>query len=244
MMPAAYPWGRSREAGENGGRDCSPSGSRQLICLEPDLRRRLRERRRAVSLQEKRLNDKLEEYVLLEVTLEKFLVEEYWPRVGPLPKTRSKEGPKERKGQGSGKSGARPEPRTGPGERAELKARYRDLAKRYHPDRAAPEDRAFFESRMAEINAAFEKGDLGRLRELERRSGETRGSAEGLLGRIEDLKISELVLERMIGLYDGRIGHLKESRVWKLMMEARRLAREGRDYLAEMTLPPDPLVEL
>lgn len=190
--------------------------SKQLICIEPELRRRLRKRRRAVGLQEEELNSKMEEYVILEVTLEKFLVEGHLPKTGKLPAAAPKKGPK----KDSPRPKASPRERVDPLDCAELKRLYRDLAKRYHPDRAEPEDREYFERRMAEINAAFESGDLVRLKGLKRRSTETLGGADGLLGGLEDLRITELVLRDMIGLYIRRIGYLKESRLWSLMNEA------------------------
>lgn len=187
--------------------------SRQMICLEPDLRRRLHVFRSSVGIVEKRLNAAMEEYIILEIRVERFMSREFGPKSGPL----------DTAGPGSKRGGKRthpPRPEVSPSERTELKRLYRRLAKQFHPDRAAAGERDFCHSMMSEINEAFAKGDIKRLKELERRSSKVSGGAEGLLSRLEDLKLTESILTRMVGVYESRLGSLKGTLACRLMERA------------------------
>ena len=64
---------------------------------------------------------------------------------------------------------------------AQIKRAYRDLAKRYHPDRVPPERSAWAREQMAEINAAYEVlGDPLRRAEYDRRCAAAPGGDRAL----------------------------------------------------------------
>ena len=120
---------------------------------------------------------------------------------------------------------------------AELKALYREVAKRVHPDLATDEaDRQKREHLMAEANAAYQRGDAEALRrileEYESSPESVRGGGIGAdlvrvlrqLKQIRD-RIAAIILE---------IANLAEAEIAKLKAKADIAATEGRDLLAEM----------
>ena len=119
----------------------------------------------------------------------------------------------------------------------ELKALYREVAKRVHPDLATDEaDRQRRDQFMAEANAAYQRGDAEALRrileEYESSPESVRGAGIGadLVRVLRQLKqvrdrIAAIILE---------VADLAEAEIAKLKAKADIAATEGRDLLAEM----------
>jgi hypothetical protein len=120
---------------------------------------------------------------------------------------------------------------------AELKALYREVAKRVHPDLATDEaDRQRRDQLMAEANAAYQRGDAEAIRrildEYESSPESVRGAGIGadLVRVLRQLKqvrdrIAAIILE---------VANLAETEIAKLKAKADIAATEGRDLLAEM----------
>jgi peptidoglycan hydrolase CwlO-like protein len=120
---------------------------------------------------------------------------------------------------------------------AELKALYREVAKRVHPDLATDEaDRQRREQLMAEANGAYQRGDTEALRrileEYERSPESVRGAgiAADLVRAIRQIRqvrnrLSQIELE-IAGLIDSDIA--------KLRAKADAARAEGRELLTEM----------
>jgi hypothetical protein len=118
---------------------------------------------------------------------------------------------------------------------AELRALYREVAKRVHPDLATDEaDRQKREHLMAEANAAYQRGDADALRRIleenESRSVRGAGIAADLVRAIRQIRqvtnrLSQIELE---------IASLIDSDTAKLRAKADAARAEGRDLLTEM----------
>jgi len=120
---------------------------------------------------------------------------------------------------------------------AELKAQYREVAKRIHPDLATDDaDRQRRDQLMAEANAAYQRGDADALRrileEYESSPESVRGAGIGaeLVRVLRQLKqvrdrIATIILE---------VANLADTEIAKLKAKADIAATEGRDLLAEM----------
>ena len=119
----------------------------------------------------------------------------------------------------------------------DLKKLYRELAKRVHPDLANDdEDRARRTKFMAEVNRAYQDGDVVRLQAL---FAEWEGSPEAVKGEGVGADLVRII--RKISQARGRlqaietkIVQLKEADLFKLREKVREAERDGRDLLAEM----------
>lgn len=214
--------------------------SRQLICLGPRLESDLRLSRRLLLEQERVLAAVRREYARLAAELEDFFDGEYWPKVGRYLRladrlwSRVLGGPRVRR---------RPRTRTEPAQPAaaepessrDLKGIYRELARRYHPDRAPEADREFFAARMAAVNQAFDRCDA---RELDHfmllSAAEVGGGPEDALRRLAFLKEEGRSIRSFTLLYRGRIGASRTGAIYRLMSDVRKRAAKGGDLLAEM----------
>ena len=212
--------------------------TRQLICLEPRLQCEIRASRNLIGRKEKILSDTLDAYVTLELSLERFYLKEYLPKVGLKLRgtgTAQSESIQEEEipDKPPQKSSTRSKERE---DSNELKELYRELAKQYHPDLTrGPQDQAFFQTRMMEINEAFEEGDIRKLRHFARRAEAEMGNGGACsLDRLKDLAQQDTILDEMIATYRRKIKSLKKSETFKLMELVRRKALEGVDYLTEM----------
>ncbi|MDB5097404.1 MAG: hypothetical protein JWM80_1825 [Cyanobacteria bacterium RYN_339] len=118
-----------------------------------------------------------------------------------------------------------PEERAQPDD--ELKAVYRSLSKRVHPDLAADEDeRRQREVQMAEVNAAYRRGDVAWL--SQRLLGQEPGDTLALL----DAQIA--VVEQRLTQADATLATLEATPLAKLMRHEARARSEGRDLFARM----------
>ncbi len=145
---------------------------------------------------------------------------------GPLP------GAAEELADAEGEPAALPKP---PGDR--LKAAYRALARRYHPDLArTEEERVQFGDLMARINALYRDGDLPRLMAMaeQAKGGEIdepeAGLAEQIAALEERLQWFDRVLE---SLHDERDA-LERTPTCELWRSAEKAAAERRDLVAEL----------
>ena len=115
-----------------------------------------------------------------------------------------------------------------PGTQLDLKALYRDLAKRAHPDLAMDEaDRATRGALMAEINAAYARFDLAALRAISARLGasgrEGQSTAAALRAEIERL-------EGIISTLRGEIARLNQSDWMAMKIDAALARSRGIDW--------------
>jgi hypothetical protein len=121
---------------------------------------------------------------------------------------------------------------------AELKALYREVAKRVHPDLATDEtDRHRRDHLMAEANAAYRRGDANALRrileeyESSPESVPGAGIAADLVRAIRQIK---QVRNRLTQI-ELEIASLIDSDIAKLRAKADAASAEGRDLLGEMS---------
>jgi hypothetical protein len=118
----------------------------------------------------------------------------------------------------------------------ELKTLYRTLAKRFHPDLARdPDEKAWREERMAEVNAAYADLDKATLESL---TEETEWSPEPKVqSRDEEVAGLHKEITRLDKLLDDLERNLRElinSETVKLMLEASSARRQGWDLLGKM----------
>lgn len=137
-------------------------------------------------------------------------------------------------------TGAAPAPkkerRDPPESQEQIKALYRALAKRFHPDLTVdPEHKKYCEEIMSEINEAYAEGDIERLRELmdkpERPVREEEKPREQVVAELRD-EIGRL--DSVIGQLEGALRQLTNSHELQLMLEASIARSQGRDLIQEM----------
>jgi len=119
----------------------------------------------------------------------------------------------------------------------ELKKLYRKACMKYHPDKARnEEDKERFTRIMAEVNAAYEAGDIDKLKAI-------------LAGEhgVDDKKPDESIVERLIRLIKSlaqiklvvlsvqqNIERLKQDELWSLREKVSESRENGEDLLEEM----------
>lgn len=118
-----------------------------------------------------------------------------------------------------------------------LKALFREVVKRLHPDLTTDEqERARRHVLMAEANRAYAEGDEAKLRALledaEANPDAVVGDGVGaeLIRVIRKIAQVEERLERI----DAEIETLRSSDLWELRLKVESAENEGRDLLAEM----------
>lgn len=117
-----------------------------------------------------------------------------------------------------------------------IKAEYRALAKRFHPDLTGdPEEKKWREKVMAEVNQAYANSDLEALRKLAERADRPDKAPEKTREQIlVELRREVNRLDAVIAKLQADVGRLTRSAEVKLMLDASIARREGRDLLAEM----------
>ena len=118
-----------------------------------------------------------------------------------------------------------------------LKALFRDVAKRIHPDFARDEvERAHFTLLMARANEAYTRGDAELLQRILDDHHEINASIQGEGAAAELQRISRQIqhARRDIANLDVEQGMLLGSEVAQLMQDAEAAKREHRDLLTEL----------
>ncbi len=119
---------------------------------------------------------------------------------------------------------------------AQLKRLYRDLARRFHPDLAATEEeRSYRTAIMMRINAAYTARDLAALQKLQSTpdpGGDFSTDNDEL--RAQRLSLELQQVERRLAEVTAELSLLDAHNSARLMRRAARLAKVGRDLLAEI----------
>lgn len=119
----------------------------------------------------------------------------------------------------------------------ELKALFRDLAKRIHPDLAEGHNELARRTQlMAEANAAYQRGDVTRLEQivLEWNSAPETVRGEGLGADLVRVIRRIARARRRLDVIEGEITCLTASDLFQLRTEVERARAEGYDLLADM----------
>ena len=119
----------------------------------------------------------------------------------------------------------------------ELKKLFKKACMKYHPDKARnEEDKEQFTNIMAEVNAAYEAGDIDKIKAI-------------LAGEhgVDDEKPDESIVERLIRLIQSlaqiklvvinvqqNIENLKQDELWGLREKVNESRENGEDLLEEM----------
>lgn len=121
--------------------------------------------------------------------------------------------------------------------RQALKALYRQLCRRFHPDLTQdPQERAWRTEQMAAINAAYEAQDLTELQALAALPDRAAGREPTLSvpDRLARLRQQLEQAQRRLRAVGQEIHDLTHSPLLELSLEVKLAARKGRDLLAEM----------
>ncbi len=232
------------------------SQSKALICKEPELQLKIKAARKKIHNKEKCLSGLVSDYVALEIALDSFYEKEYLPRLSPfleemerlrnalIGKPFKKPGNTAELFQAADRAWPEPLLVTAPGrsagegldEQAELKKLYHRLAKIYHPDTATDTgENDFLTARMSEINDAFGRKDLQALKRVLRRCEAEMGTGgQSSLSRLDNLKIDDVVLDKIICHYRERIEELKKGPTCRMMRDVREKAKNGTDFFEEL----------
>jgi len=129
-----------------------------------------------------------------------------------------------------------PPPTTGD-ELSRLKALYRELARRLHPDLAATEaERDWRTPRMALVNAAYAARDLAALEALAAQGDDPSRPAPVLDSRaalLASLQRESARLDELIERLERELDELTYSPALKLQLDVKLARRAGRDLLGE-----------
>lgn len=128
------------------------------------------------------------------------------------------------------------QPKVEPESQEEIKALYRALAKRFHPDLTVdPEHKQYCEEVMAEINEAYAEGDIDRLRDLMDKPERPVREEEKPRGQVvAELREEISRLDAVIGQLERSLRRLTNSHELQLMLEASIARSQGRDLIQEM----------
>ncbi|MDX1600969.1 MAG: hypothetical protein R3191_05595 [Anaerolineales bacterium] len=118
----------------------------------------------------------------------------------------------------------------------EIKRLYRALAKRFHPDLTVdPEHKKYCKEIMAEVNAAYARGDVAKLRELMNKPARPEPEEEKSRQQVlVELRREVRRLDGVIRQLENALDRLARSHEVQLMLEASMARSEGRDLLREM----------
>lgn len=118
----------------------------------------------------------------------------------------------------------------------DLKRLYRELAKKYHPDRSTDKKQSEdYHKIMAEINEAYKAKDIERLRSFaERAEREEKIAKETLEEKLDRLKHDDKVLSGIIAKLEAELRSLKLSETYKLLERVQLAKERGADLLQEL----------
>jgi len=118
-----------------------------------------------------------------------------------------------------------------------IKALYREIAKKIHPDFAIDEEERERRQRlMAEVNRAYEDGDEARLKSILDEWESSPDSVKGEGVGIELVRVIRKIAQakKRLRMIDNEIGQLKQSDLYKLKTKVEESESQGRDLLGEM----------
>jgi len=121
-------------------------------------------------------------------------------------------------------------------EKSELKALYRELAKRFHPDLTTdPQEKEWREEMMAAVNAAYQEQDLNALLELrqrpDRQPERVSQTREELLAK---LAAEVLRLDQLITKLNRTMNELSNSSLAQLQLDVSMARQSGQDLLSQI----------
>lgn len=119
---------------------------------------------------------------------------------------------------------------------SELKALYRELAKRFHPDLSTdPQEKKWREEMMAAVNAAYQHKDLNALLDLrqqpDRQPRRVSRSQEEMLAA---LAAEVLRLDQLIAKLNRRMDELSNSALAQLQLDVSMARQSGQDFLSQI----------
>ncbi|MEE9216156.1 MAG: hypothetical protein V3U32_01865 [Anaerolineales bacterium] len=121
-------------------------------------------------------------------------------------------------------------------EQSELKALYRELAKRFHPDLTTdPQEKKWRENMMATVNAAYQSHDLNALLELrqqpDRQPERVSQTREEILAK---MSAEILRLDQLIAKLNRRMDKLSNSSLAQLQLDVSMARQSGQDLLSQI----------
>lgn len=121
-------------------------------------------------------------------------------------------------------------------EQSELKALYRELAKRFHPDLTTDaEEKEWREEMMAAVNAAYEGQDLNALLELQQRPDrppqKLPRSREEILA---EMAAEVLRLDQLIAKLNRQLDELSSSTLVQIQLDVSMARQSGQDLLGQI----------
>jgi hypothetical protein len=127
-------------------------------------------------------------------------------------------------------------PRASQPEQAELKALYRELAKRFHPDLTTdPEEKEWREGMMADVNAAYQNKDLNALLELRQRPDRQPERVSQTREEILAKMAAEILrLDQLIAKLNRQIYELSNSSLAQLQLNVSMARQAGQDLLGQI----------
>jgi hypothetical protein len=118
-----------------------------------------------------------------------------------------------------------------------IKALYREIAKKIHPDFAIDEEEREHRQRlMAEANRAYEDGDETRLKAILDEWENSPDSVKGEGVGAELVRVIRKIAQakKRLPVIDNEIRQLKQSDLYQLKMKVEESEFQGRDLLGEM----------
>jgi hypothetical protein len=139
-------------------------------------------------------------------------------------------------GNGWRKVGQAKKKKLSPKTEEQIRALFRELARRFHPDLTSdPEEKKWRQEVMTRVNQAYTNRDLKALKALaEQPDRPVDSPGQSKEQEIAAIKRELKRLDGVISDLKARIFHLEESPAWQLKMEARMKRRSGRNLLNEM----------
>ncbi len=121
-------------------------------------------------------------------------------------------------------------------ERSNLRALYRELAKRFHPDLTTdPDQKKWREGVMAEINQAYQAKDLAALRALQNRPDRPPPAVEKTSEELTvEMQAEVIRLDAVIAKLQRQLNELAASELVQLQLSVSMAKQSGRDLLAEI----------
>ncbi|MEK6221598.1 MAG: J domain-containing protein, partial [Chloroflexota bacterium] len=116
-----------------------------------------------------------------------------------------------------------------------IRALFRELAKRFHPDLTSDEkEKTWREQVMQQVNQAYAQRDLKTLEGLaEQPDRPSKSKKQSRLEEINFLRFEIKRLDSVIADLKARIQHLENSPAWQLKMETRLQRKNGKDLITE-----------